>query len=347
MSTDSRQLVRNRPADGVLSSRDGRHNVRFERRLDHGVDRVWRAVSEPEELAHWLPSEVEIDLRPGGQISYVFPEHGPGGEGVVSELDPPNLLEITWNGDVLRFELRPDGEGCLFAFTYTFDDGVRAADFAAGWHGCLSRLDALLAGESVPETMDPWDAVYEQYQEKFGAGDAANQPKAPATDGTVEQGDGAYTLRYERSFDRPPERVWMALTRPEELVKWLAEADIDLKEGGRFNLRWLNNDDEESGKMRGTITCLEAFNLLEVDTDIHGRLRWELRRDGSGCRLDFSATLPAPNDPLTELLAGWHIHLDHLADALHGHPVDWTQWAQDHWDEFVAHHDRYAASLEK
>ena len=33
---------------------DGRPALRFERRLKHSVERVWRAVTEPAELARWF-----------------------------------------------------------------------------------------------------------------------------------------------------------------------------------------------------------------------------------------------------------------------------------------------------
>jgi hypothetical protein len=46
--------------------------------------------------------------------------------------------------------------------------------------------------------------------------------------------------------------------------------------------------------------------------------------------LTFTATIPAPNEYVLGSLAGWHIHLDHLADALDGRPVDWPRWDQEH-----------------
>ena len=50
------------------------------------------------------------------------------------------------------------------------------------------------------------------------------------------------------------------------------------------------------------------------------------------------------------MLAGWHIHLDHLEDALDGTPVDWPEWTPRtravrsglSWDD---HYARYASRL--
>ena len=35
--------------------------LNFERRLSHPVDRVWRAITEPDELGQWFPSQVVAD----------------------------------------------------------------------------------------------------------------------------------------------------------------------------------------------------------------------------------------------------------------------------------------------
>jgi uncharacterized protein YndB with AHSA1/START domain len=163
-------------------------------------------------------------------------------------------------------------------------------------------------------------------------------------DGTIATRDGRHVMRYERRLDHPVPRVWAAITRPVELRAWLAEADIDLTVGGRVELRWLNTDDEGNHAVaRGTVTALDPPRLLELDTEPHGVLRFELRDDGAGTALTFTVTTPAPNEHIASALAGWHIHLEHLADALDGHSVDWPAWGTEHrprWDEL---HARYVA----
>lgn len=162
-------------------------------------------------------------------------------------------------------------------------------------------------------------------------------------DGSVEQVGGKYVLRFERRLNHPVEKVWATLTEPEQLEKWLAEADLDLIEGGSIELRWQNTDEHgNSAVARGEITRLEPPRLLEYDTDIHGLLRWELRDDGDGCILTFTSTVEAPEDRLPDLLAGWHSHLDFLANTLEGYRVDWSNWPVDHWAE---QRDRYTQSL--
>jgi uncharacterized protein YndB with AHSA1/START domain len=164
------------------------------------------------------------------------------------------------------------------------------------------------------------------------------------TDGTLETRDGRHVMRYERRLAQPVERVWAALTEPRELRGWLADADIELVEGGRVQLRWLNTDDQGNRAVAdGTVTALDPPRLLELDTDPHGTLRWELREADGGTALTFTVSVPAPNEGVDLARAGWHIHLEHLADALDGRPVDWSAWDAEHKPRWQEHYERYAA----
>jgi uncharacterized protein YndB with AHSA1/START domain len=178
--------------------------------------------------------------------------------------------------------------------------------------------------------------------------------------GTIEKAGGRCVLRYERHLRHPVERVWAALTEPEQLATWLAAADeLELVEGGRIALRWLNApeegewdayeielDEEHNAEMvgRGTITRLDPPRLIEYETDAFGLMRWELRAAEGGCVLTFVNTVELPQRFWHQTLAGWHIHLDHLEEALAGRPVEWSTWTADHMDAWTRIRDRYAAA---
>lgn len=168
--------------------------------------------------------------------------------------------------------------------------------------------------------------------------------KQLAPDGVYEQIDSGYGLRFERHLPHPPEKVWRYLTEPEKLDDWLAAAEIELTEGGSVVLSWLNTDTEGNQAVaRGTITRLDPPNLIEIDTDIHGRITWQLEADGAGCLLRLHVVHDLPDDYLAIVLAGWHVHLDFLEDALDGQAVDWPNWPVDQWE---IHRNRYARMLD-
>ena len=143
-------------------------------------------------------------------------------------------------------------------------------------------------------------------------------------DGTVERtGDGRYVISFERRLAHPVDRVWAALTRPEQLIAWWGDADVELVEGGRFDVRWLNTDEEgNAAEMHATIAKLEPPRLLVLDGDMHGRLRWELSPHGDGTLLSFRSTVELEPEFLTKVSAGWHFHLDALQRHVEGGTTD-------------------------
>ncbi len=164
------------------------------------------------------------------------------------------------------------------------------------------------------------------------------------TDGTLEQRGGKQVIRFERRLAHPVEHVWRALTEPDELAAWLALAELELVEGGRVVLTWQNTDTEgNTAVARGTVSALDPPRLLELDTDIHGTLRWELEPDGDATALTFTAVAELPEEFEEKVRAGWHIHLDHLEHVLGGGTIDWPNWDRDHLPEWERIHERYEA----
>ncbi len=146
-----------------------RPTLRFERRLAHPVARVWRAITEPDELEHWFPSQVRGEIRAAGELSFHF-EHMPldapsNMTGRVTDLDPPRVFAFYWGEDHLRFELEPQPDGCLLRLTVALDARDKAARDAAGWHQCLDGLERRLSGSAPdrPQAPDAWRERYEQY----------------------------------------------------------------------------------------------------------------------------------------------------------------------------------------
>jgi uncharacterized protein YndB with AHSA1/START domain len=163
-------------------------------------------------------------------------------------------------------------------------------------------------------------------------------------EGTLEHRGGLRVIHFERRLGHPVERVWRAITEPSEMEKWLALAELDLVEGGGVVLTWQNTDDDgNTAVARGTVSALDPPHLVEFDTDIHGRLRWELEPDGDGTVLSFTAEVELPPDYELDVLAGWHIHLDHLEEVLDGGDIDWPNWSTEHRPDWDRIRERYAA----
>ena len=133
----------------------GTAEVVFERRFDAPPEHVWRALTEPVELAGWL-APAEIEVRVGGSVVLKFDDAEE--RGTITELREPELLAYTWNegatDSVVRFELERDNGGTRLTLRHTFDGVVDLPGFGSGWHHHLELLTAQVAGRPVS-----WDPI--------------------------------------------------------------------------------------------------------------------------------------------------------------------------------------------
>lgn len=161
--------------------------VRFERRFDASIDRVWAHLTEPSLRARWLAAGA-IDLRPGGVVDMEFDQGALAGdgenafaegaaagtsrfEGRVLQVRAPTLLVHSWTEEdgsesEVTYELERSGEQTLMILTHrrVFDPRLMN-DVAAGWHAHLALLCDLLAARP-PRPFWPMHAMlkadYEQ-----------------------------------------------------------------------------------------------------------------------------------------------------------------------------------------
>jgi uncharacterized protein YndB with AHSA1/START domain len=310
--------------DATLHTVNGQPTLRFERRLAHAPEKVWRAVSDPAEMAHWFPAAVETELRPGSPMRFRFAEDAPlepDWDGEVLEVDPPRVYMFRWAQDVLRFELLPDGDGCLLVFTQTVGGGrvglLGAGRTAAGWVDCLDVLAGRLDGVPVAERTD-WVTPMRHYIEKFHL-----------DEGTVRAVDGGFELHFARDLVwKPLDQVWQTLT--EDAV-------------GDLLPQRAANDHVPAGP----IVAAEAPKLLEYqwlhEGEPVGTVRWEFVSDPKlGVRVELTQTVPAELASVrAEALAAWQVHLDLFFAAVQGDVR--CAWSEERVAELTK---RYEATLD-
>jgi uncharacterized protein YndB with AHSA1/START domain len=145
---------------------DGKPALQVTRRLPHSVERVWRAISEPAELAQWFVDVVAWEPRVGETFEAA------GEQGEVTQVEPPRVLAWSWGPERYRFELSADGDGCLLVFTHLYNPAFGPDwQHAAGWDAYFDRLDAHLEGGflSEEEAHTGMEARVERYQQAFSS----------------------------------------------------------------------------------------------------------------------------------------------------------------------------------
>ncbi|KAA6221055.1 hypothetical protein CP973_02880 [Streptomyces albofaciens JCM 4342] len=163
--------------------------------------------------------------------------------------------------------------------------------------------------------------------------------ESPVPYGTAVSTGDSHTLRYELRFPQGVERVWEAVATQEGLPGWLAVAEPFVRrEGGLITLRWQNTDENGNATVApGRVTGWGPLRLAEYTVDVHGRMRFELRDDGTDAtRLRFANEFTGSAAYRLDCLAGWHHHFEFLTDALDGRPKDWSTWNLDRWRELRA-----------
>lgn len=166
--------------------------------------------------------------------------------------------------------------------------------------------------------------------------------------GTWREIDGGWELRFERRLRHSPERVWRALTTPEGLKCWLAEAVIDPTPGGRMDLDFRQPeaddfpDTEDCRRQANTVLRFDPITRFDhTFGDPASVVSWRLTPDGDGTHLSLVHRVPRSWEcDLSRTLSGWHHHMEGLDDAgnLIAHAWNWSRW--------TALRDAYAESIQ-
>jgi uncharacterized protein YndB with AHSA1/START domain len=137
------------------------------------------------------------------------------------------------------------------------------------------------------------------------------------------------TVRLERVFPGPIERVWAYLTDSEKRGKWLAPGEMELRVGGRVSLAFNNNNlsadkdtperfkSKECPKIEGKVTRYEPPRLLAFTWGQEfGEVTFELTPKGKDVLFVVTHRgLPTRNG-MVLVSSGWDAHTGVLADIL-------------------------------
>jgi len=140
------------PLSEVAVEPDGaRWKLILVRTLRHPPATVWAALTDPAQLAAWAPYTADRNLATVGDVilTMIDGDDRQDMPSTVLRVEPPHLLEHTWDTDLMRWELRPAGSGTQLTLRHSLDDRTWVPKVAAGWHLCLVVAERLLDGERI------------------------------------------------------------------------------------------------------------------------------------------------------------------------------------------------------
>jgi uncharacterized protein YndB with AHSA1/START domain len=148
------------------------------------------------------------------------------------------------------------------------------------------------------------------------------------------------TVRIQRLLPGPIERVWAYLTESDLRRQWLASGPMELKAGGAAELTWRNGEltphEEarpegmpEERKMTSQVLRADPPRLLAF-TWGEGDVTFELAPQGTEVLLTVTHRRLLDRGSLLNVSAGWHAHLDLLADRLSDREPGpfWRHWSE-------------------
>ena len=157
------------------------------RDLRHPPAKVWEALTDPEHLREWAPFDSDQNLGTVGtaKLSTVGAPKPQVSETTIMRAEAPRLLEYTWGGNELRWELEPLPSGTRLTLWHNIDRRYISWG-AAGWHICFDVLERLLAGEPIGRIVGPeamkvggWQRLTTEYAKQFGIDAPDWPPNAP------------------------------------------------------------------------------------------------------------------------------------------------------------------------
>ena len=143
--------------------------------LRHPPTKVWQALTDPTRLREWAPFDVDRNLGTTGpvKLSTVGRPAPHVSETTVTRALAPRLLEYSWGGNDIRWELEPLADGTRLTLWHNIG-GRFVSMGAAGWHICFDVLDRFLAGHPIGRIVADevmkfgWQRLNAEYARQFG-----------------------------------------------------------------------------------------------------------------------------------------------------------------------------------
>lgn len=152
---------------------------------------------------------------------------------------------------------------------------------------------------------------------------------------------GGNTLVFNRDLPAKINTVWSWLTDATLRRQWLADGEMELAKGAKFELVWRNEQlsepaDQIGGpsngehSMQSVITEIDPGRLVSFTWTNTDGVTITLENGAAGTELKLVHKALPDHNTLLNIAAGWHAHLGILASRLSGEKPTpfWDAWRQ-------------------
>jgi uncharacterized protein YndB with AHSA1/START domain len=268
--------------------------------------RVFRALSDGDELRAWFASDAAVEARPGGAYHFWGS----------ATLGAPSRAEATQT--LTRFEA-----GRELAFAWTLQGVPTEVSYRVTGDGDASKLEVRHAIRGALPYRRPDHVVSDLW--RILGGNLGEHLRG--TGGVVlpDFQSGHPEVRASIEIAAPPAKVWRALTEPALLDQWLGgAAKVDLPAGAySYGWRYEVEGRQVAGGPTRIIEMVEHRRLVTDWPDWRGdpdkpstRITWELEPLADGTRTRVTMRHTGFEHPVdrSDYQQGW----DHFLQALRG-----------------------------
>lgn len=302
------------PYETSAESRDDQLVLR--RTFDAPRERVWRAFTDPDELAQWYGADlmtVEIrtfEAEPGGEFSIGMrdDEGDYDIEGEVLEAIENERLVHTWYVGRVTIELAAVEAGTEVVLTHEGLPGREVTEqHAVGWKAAIEALAATLATDENRASTTRT---------------ATDETEHPMTEDTTFD-PSEYDTTITRTLDAPREAVWAAWTDPQQVAEWwgpegftVPHSEVDARPNGEFSIDMEAPDGTiypDEGVFHEVVEPERLVFTSRAFEDENGTHQLEVRNtvtfetDGTRTRLTLEAEVRAATPDVADALGGMEI----------------------------------------
>ncbi len=281
--------------------------------------RVWRALSAPDELTRWFAEHVAVELRPGGAYRF-WGRHTPW---VPREADADQRVTALTPGSALTFSWTWRTSPCTVALRLEARGGECTLHVRMTTRG--QHLG--FGDESVWYMHDFWRVAAGNLAEFIRSGRPGVRP---------DYSDPGRGVDLSVIVNAPVERVYAALTDPEQMNLWIAaRAAADLRPGGVYGYGWTVPNADGSRGHCGPHTVVEVIPNRRLVHDWsfrdepHTRVVWELTPVPGGTRVRLTHAKQNTDPAFGGYTQGWTSFLILLKDFAEGRPIEKDNVALD------------------
>lgn len=251
--------------------------------LDIARERVWDAVTNPDELAKWLlPPMLNAEMKRDPQgATFVCMMGMEVPTALFESLDAPQRATLRTLPDqqlTVTFNLDEEKSGTRLTVTMGNLESLlgnvrleRVASIGAGWEKALANLKAYLQGEDLPFPEGYLTAMF----------------------GYRRQAKAIFSVERSIWIKAKPARVWQAVIDPYQIQQWYSPTTAwvitALEVGGRLYSPHPTTGEELYAQVIDEIEPLHRF-VTRALPDLHEATIYTLTEEGAGTRLTITHT---------------------------------------------------------